>query len=451
MSFRKYGGLQYSANNNITRSYITNNEQEGVTDALGDYNTKIISKSHLDLSGNSLINVGAMYFYDGSIFNTSIQKEIDDLASYFTLNNNILQPNFDIYSIHDITGNTIHSTGLINAGGLITAQNGITVTGIDSSGNSIDTTGKINAGGLITAKNGIDASTSTITGNAIVANGLITANKGITVKGDITVTCDISGNSIDTTGKINAGGLITAQNGIDASTSTITGNAIVANGLITANNGITVKGDITVTCDISGNSIDTTGKINAGGLITANNGIDASGSTINTLSLVTTNLTLRDGTFSTTTITANTITANTTLTSSGSITALGSITGGSITASGSITALGSITGGSITGGSITGGSFHTTSDYRIKEDITSLDAYSIDDLRPISYWNTLSCKRDIGFLAHELQEQIPFLVNGEKDGTERQTIQYNGLIGLLVKELQDAKKRISILEEKLNI
>jgi len=74
MSFRKYGGLQYAANNNITRSYINSNQQESVTDTLGNYNTKIQSKSHLDLSGNSMIGLGSIYFYDGTEMSTAPQQ-----------------------------------------------------------------------------------------------------------------------------------------------------------------------------------------------------------------------------------------------------------------------------------------------------------------------------------------------------------------------------------------
>ena len=56
--------------------------------------------------------------------------------------------------------------------------------------------------------------------------------------------------------------------------------------------------------------------------------------------------------------------------------------------------------------------------------------------------NTSLGKSDIGFIAHELQEQFPFLVTGEKDASENQTLNYTGLIALLTKEIQDLKKEI---------
>ena len=50
-----------------------------------------------------------------------------------------------------------------------------------------------------------------------------------------------------------------------------------------------------------------------------------------------------------------------------------------------------------------------------------------------------------GFLAHELQEEIPFLVNGEKDGAELQSVDYNGVVALLVKEVQELKQKVKEL------
>jgi hypothetical protein len=41
-----------------------------------------------------------------------------------------------------------------------------------------------------------------------------------------------------------------------------------------------------------------------------------------------------------------------------------------------------------------------------------------------------------------VQKEIPILVSGEKDGTNMQTINYNGLIPLLVKELNEQKQII---------
>ena len=101
---------------------------------------------------------------------------------------------------------------------------------------------------------------------------------------------------------------------------------------------------------------------------------------------------------------------------------------------------------------VTALAFNVTSDYRIKEDVYSLhiipDEFTVDKLRPISYYNNQTKKRDIGLIAHELQEEYPFLVNGEKDGENYQSVNYNGLIGILIKEIQELKSRVLELEKK---
>lgn len=91
------------------------------------------------------------------------------------------------------------------------------------------------------------------------------------------------------------------------------------------------------------------------------------------------------------------------------------------------------------------------SDYRIKENITLLDdTFNIDDLKPIKYYNTKSKNEEIGFLAHEVQEKFPFLVHGEKDGEDLQRLNYIGLIGILVKEVQDLKNEVKLLKSQMN-
>jgi NADH/NAD ratio-sensing transcriptional regulator Rex len=91
-----------------------------------------------------------------------------------------------------------------------------------------------------------------------------------------------------------------------------------------------------------------------------------------------------------------------------------------------------------------------TSDYRIKDNVRPI-TNTIDNLRPLSYFNRLSGKEDMGFIAHELQEQFPSLVSGEKDDTDYQSVNYTGLIALLVKEIQDLKKEIKEIKSNMAI
>ena len=52
----------------------------------------------------------------------------------------------------------------------------------------------------------------------------------------------------------------------------------------------------------------------------------------------------------------------------------------------------------------------------------------------------------IGILA--IRSIFPFLVNGLKDGPQNQSLNYIGLIGLLVKEIQELKDTVTKLEKK---
>jgi hypothetical protein len=101
-------------------------------------------------------------------------------------------------------------------------------------------------------------------------------------------------------------------------------------------------------------------------------------------------------------------------------------------------------------GQISALSYVTTSDYRIKENIIPLDNYfKVDYLNPVTYVNKQTNKQDIGLIAHELQEHFPELVNGVKDGPDTQSVNYNGLIPILIHEIKILKTKMNNLEKQL--
>jgi hypothetical protein len=116
-----------------------------------------------------------------------------------------------------------------------------------------------------------------------------------------------------------------------------------------------------------------------------------------------------------------------------------------------IIAPGGITGATGSFSTCSATTFQTTSDYRIKENVLNLDdTYIIDSLRPVAYINSQLKKQDIGFIAHEVQEVFPQLVHGEKDGIQMQSLNYSGLLPILVKEIQELKNKNKQIQEKLN-
>ena len=60
-----------------------------------------------------------------------------------------------------------------------------------------------------------------------------------------------------------------------------------------------------------------------------------------------------------------------------------------------------------------------------------------------------SNEKAMGVIAHELQEIYPFLVNGQKDGEIMQSVNYIGLIPLLIKEVKLLKKEMKVLKTNL--
>ena len=99
----------------------------------------------------------------------------------------------------------------------------------------------------------------------------------------------------------------------------------------------------------------------------------------------------------------------------------------------------------------------TTSDYRIKREVTTLDVNGIDrvkQLRPVSYKYTdyeIFKSSEVvheGFIAHEVGEVIPDACKGEKD-KNLQNIGLAPLVATLTKALQEAVAKIETLETKV--
>tara|TARA_R100000697_G_C5388130_1_gene181910 strand:- start:17 stop:745 length:729 start_codon:yes stop_codon:yes gene_type:complete len=100
-------------------------------------------------------------------------------------------------------------------------------------------------------------------------------------------------------------------------------------------------------------------------------------------------------------------------------------------------------------------SYNTTSDYRLKENITPIEngLDRLNSLKPVKFdWKEGGTSSE-GFIAHEAQEIFPDAVTGEKDGDDMQAMDYGRITPLLVKAIQeqqtiidDLKSRITTLE-----
>ena len=109
--------------------------------------------------------------------------------------------------------------------------------------------------------------------------------------------------------------------------------------------------------------------------------------------------------------------------------------------------------GSITSANAGATSYNTTSDYRLKENVSSItDGISrVKQLLPkkfnfiIDETNTLQD----GFLAHEVSSIVPEAITGEKDAVEMQQMDQSKLVPLITAALKEAITKIETLEAKV--
>jgi hypothetical protein len=92
---------------------------------------------------------------------------------------------------------------------------------------------------------------------------------------------------------------------------------------------------------------------------------------------------------------------------------------------------------------------NNVSDYRIKENVcdsrnNERGFPSLKELRGAHYWNTLTNRHEYGFIAHEVAEIYPELIDGERDAENKlQSVDYRSMFAILARDIQDLKERIS--------
>jgi hypothetical protein len=99
--------------------------------------------------------------------------------------------------------------------------------------------------------------------------------------------------------------------------------------------------------------------------------------------------------------------------------------------------------------------YNTSSDYRLKEDLKDFEG--LDILSKIKFydfkWKSEDA-RSTGVIAHELQEIVPYAVNGEKDAIGKddnpsyQGVDYSKLVAIMGKAIQELSAKVSALENK---
>jgi hypothetical protein len=98
--------------------------------------------------------------------------------------------------------------------------------------------------------------------------------------------------------------------------------------------------------------------------------------------------------------------------------------------------------------------YNTSSDYRLKEDITPLTGAltKVSALKPVTFKWKLDGNLGEGFIAHELAEVCPYAVNGEKDEVDSegniraQSIDTSFLVATLTAAIQEQQALITQLQ-----
>jgi hypothetical protein len=106
--------------------------------------------------------------------------------------------------------------------------------------------------------------------------------------------------------------------------------------------------------------------------------------------------------------------------------------------------------GNITQNGTTAVAYNTTSDYRLKEDITPMTGAlaTVSTLKPVTYKWKIDGSDGQGFIAHELQAVMPDCVTGEKDAVDEdgnikpQGIDTSFLVATLTAAIQELKATV---------
>ena len=101
--------------------------------------------------------------------------------------------------------------------------------------------------------------------------------------------------------------------------------------------------------------------------------------------------------------------------------------------------------------------YNTSSDYRLKEDITPLTGAltKVSALKPVTFKWKLDGNSGEGFIAHELAEVCPYAVNGEKDEVDAdgniraQSIDTSFLVATLTAAIQEQQALITTLTARI--
>ena len=104
--------------------------------------------------------------------------------------------------------------------------------------------------------------------------------------------------------------------------------------------------------------------------------------------------------------------------------------------------------GDFSTGTITCTDLNSTSDLDLKKEVSTFDnaLSTITQLRGVNFTWKQTDKPSIGVIAQELEQVLPQLVSNE----ENKSVNYNGLIGVLIEAIKELSNEVTELKNKLN-
>ena len=356
---------------------------QGVVSASGN----IVTSSYF--VGNFVGNVTGNFVVPGSntqvIYNTSGNADASAGFTFNTAGPNLLTVLGTISSQGNVIGGNLVTAGQVSATGNITGNyilgNGSQLSGLPATygnsdvssflgafgSNTISTTGNITSGNITTS--GIVSATGNISGGNLsgtnIAGTLTTvAQNNITSVGtlsSLSVTANVAGGNLTTGGQVSATGNIRTANYLSV------GQDINASGDVTATSYTGTSSSLSG--NVTGGNIRTGGFVSAAGNVTGNyilgNGSQLTGlAATNTIQNGNSNV-LIGSSAGNVSINVNGISPLAIFTplgqtTTGVISATGTITAGNIATGGAVSATGTVTGASVVGGVITGSSVSVT-------------------------------------------------------------------------------------------
>ena len=108
------------------------------------------------------------------------------------------------------------------------------------------------------------------------------------------------------------------------------------------------------------------------------------------------------------------------------------------------------------GANLHAASTHTASDFRFKENITTITGAvdKVKQLRGVEYTLKSNCKDSVGVIAQEVEKVYPQLVStsDELQGLSgAKSVNYSSLIGVLIEAIKEQQVQIENLETQVNL